>query len=117
VSVASSMNTGPAITFACLAHQPIWVAWKQEPRRGKRTTLPYDPVTGRLATSNDSTTWATRQEADGWAATNSADGVGLMLTPIDDAIIGEVDLAGCRDPNTETIEPRAQAVASLKKFS
>ena len=48
------MNTGPAITFASLAHQPIWVAWKQEPRRGKRTTLPYDPVTGRLATSNDS---------------------------------------------------------------
>jgi primase-polymerase (primpol)-like protein len=108
------MNTGPAITFASLAHQPIWVAWKQEPRRGKRTTLPYDPVTGRLATSNDSATWATRQEADGWAATNSADGVCLMLTPIDDAIIGEVDLAGCRDPNTETIEPRAQAVASLK---
>ena len=98
------MNTGPAITFASLAHQPIWVAWKQEPRRGKRTTLPYDPKTGRLASANDPATWATHDEADGWAATNGADGVGLILTQIDDAILCAIDLDSCRDPETEAIE-------------
>ena len=45
-----------------------------------------------------------------WAATNGADGVGLMFSQIDDAIVGGIDLDGCRDPDTETIESSAQEV-------
>ena len=104
------MDTRPAMTLASLAHHEVWVGLKKEERNGQLTQVAYDPITGRLASANDPATWATHDEAAGWAATNGADGVGLMLSQIDDAIIGEVDLAGCRDPNTETIEPWAQAV-------
>jgi hypothetical protein len=102
------MNT--AITFASLAHEPIWVAWKQDTRRGKPAPLPYDPRTGQPASVHDTGTWATLEEAQSWAATNSGNGVGLMFSQIDDAIIGGIDLDGCRDPDTETIEAWAQAV-------
>ena len=103
------MKGASAITLASLADHQIWVGRKKEERNGQLTQVAYD-LTGRFASANDPATWATHDEADGWAATNGADGVGLMLSQIDDAIIGEVDLAGCRDPNTETIEPWAQAV-------
>ena len=103
------MDTRPAMTLASLAHHQVWVGLKKEERNGQLTQVAYDPITGRLASANDPA-WATHDEAAGCAATNGADGVGLMLSQIDDAIIGEVDLAGCRDPNTETIEPWAQAV-------
>jgi hypothetical protein len=102
------MNT--AITFASLAHEPIWVAWKQDTRRGKPTPLPYDPRTGQAASVHDPATWATHEEADSWAATNGGDGVGLMLSQIDDAIIGGLELDSCRDPDTATVDPWAQEV-------
>lgn len=99
-----------AIPLASLAHHQIWVGWRKEAQNGQLTEVPYDPKTGRLASAYDPTTWATHDEADGWAATNGADGVGLMLSQIDDAIIGGIHLDGCRDPDTETIQPWAQAV-------
>jgi primase-polymerase (primpol)-like protein len=91
------MNTRPAITLASLAHHQVWVGWRKETRNGQLT--PYDPTTGRLASAHDPDTWATHDEADGWAATNGAAGVGLMLSQIDDAIVGGIHLDGSRDPD------------------
>jgi putative DNA primase/helicase len=104
------MDTRPAITLVSLAAQPIWVGWKNEARNGQPTEVPFDPKTGRLASASNAATWATHDEADGWAATNGADGVGLMFSQIGDAFIGGINLNGCRDPETEAIEPWAQAV-------
>jgi len=101
------------MTLPSFAHLPIWVGLKKEARNGQLTS--YDPKTGRLASANDPATWATHNEADGWAATNGADGVGLMFSQIDDAIVGGIDLDGCRDPDTETVESWAQAV--IDRFS
>jgi hypothetical protein len=96
------------MTLASLAHHQVWVGLKNEAGDGQ--LIPYDPkTTGRLASVNDPATWATHDEAE-WAATNGADGLALMFTQIDDAIIGGVEFAGCRDPDTETVEPLAQAV-------
>ena len=99
-----------ALTLAALAGLPIWVAWKQETRNGRLTKTPFDPRTGRLAASNDARTWATHDEAQNWAAMNGGAGVGFMFSQIGDAIIGGIDLDTCRNPNTEAIEPWAQAV-------
>ena len=68
------------------------------------------PEDGRCAASDDPGTWATRDEAEWWAATKGADGVGVMFSQIDDAPSGGIDLDGCRDPDTENIEPWAQEV-------
>lgn len=71
-----------ALTLASLAHQQIWVGWKQEMRAGRLTKVPYDPRTGRRAASDDVETWATRDEAQWWAATEHADGIGVMFCPV-----------------------------------
>ena len=99
-----------SLTLPSLAHHQVWVGLKKEERNGQLTQLAYDPITGRLASANDPATWATHSEADGWAAINSADGVGLMLSQIGDGIVGGIQLDTCRDPDTEAIEPWAQAV-------
>lgn len=37
---------------------PQWVVWKLEQVGGKQTKVPYDPKTGRKASSTDTATWA-----------------------------------------------------------
>ena len=82
-----------ALTLASLAHQQIWVGWKQEMRDGRLTKVPYDPRTGRRAASDDVETWATRDEAQWWAATEHADGIGVMFCPVGgDAFLCGIDL-------------------------
>jgi hypothetical protein len=99
-----------SITLASLAPHPVWVGWKKETRGGKPTKLPYDPKTGRKAKADNSSTWATRNEADKWAAKTRADGVGLVLTTLGDNLISGVDLDACRDPQTGVIERWAKEV-------
>jgi hypothetical protein len=104
------MNTGPAITFASLAHHPVWVGSKQEMGKGKRAKLPCDPRTGQPASVHDPGTWATLDEAQNCVAMNGGDGVGLVLTQIDNYLICGVALESCRDLETESIAPWAQRV-------
>jgi hypothetical protein len=99
-----------SLTLAELAGRPIWVAWKHETRDGRVIKVPYDPVSGRRATSDDAATWATYDEAQDWAATNGAAGVGLVLSQIDDVLVCGADLDSCRNPDTEEIAASAQAV-------
>jgi hypothetical protein len=102
----TSMNTPPTLAF--LAHHPIWVGLKKEARNGQLT--PHDPRSGQRASVHDSGTWATLDEAQSWAAMNGGDGVGLVLSPIDNHLLCGVNLDSCRDPETEAIAPWAQMV-------
>src|ERR1700730_18371937 len=98
------MMNGATLTLADLAYRPMWVGWKKVIRHGKSTKLPYDPVTGDLAKSDNSQSWATYNEAELWALENSvgSSGVfGLMCAPVDDTLhIGGADLDSCRTPET-----------------
>jgi hypothetical protein len=96
------MNAPPNLAF--LANLPIWVSWKQEKL--------HDPRTGGLASVHDTGTWATLDEAQGWAAMNGGDGVGLVLSQIDNYALCGVALDFCRDPESEAIESWAQEVIS-----
>jgi hypothetical protein len=51
------------MTLTSLAQHPVWVGWKKEARNGQLS--PYDPITGRPASTNDTATWATHEHADG----------------------------------------------------
>ena len=88
------------VTLAELAGRPIWVGWKHETRNGRLTKMPYDPISGRRAASDDANTWAARSQAEYWAIKERGDGVGVMLCPVDDAFLCGVDLDSCRDENT-----------------
>jgi hypothetical protein len=65
-----------------LQNETRWVVWREEKRNGKKTKVPYDAKTGEFAKSNDSTTWATFEQAiKASELLNSGgyDGPGFML--------------------------------------
>jgi AAA domain len=108
---SSSIIQPEALTLADLANRPIWVGWRQETRDADLTKLPYDPKTGRLAASDNASTWATRNEAQGWVATQRGDGVGIMLRQLDGGtFLCGVDLDTCRTSESDDIAPWAQEI-------
>ncbi len=87
--------------------QPRWLLWRHEVRNGsKPTKVPYS-VRGGLGSSTDPLTWASYPEA--LAAVNGFDGLGFAITAGNVLI----DLDGCRDPDTATIEAWAQNIVEF----
>ena len=82
-----------------------WVTWRFEQRNGKATKLPVNPRTGRLAKTNDPSTWVSFDEAV--AAVDGNSGVGFVFGQ--NGFVG-FDLDKCRDPVTGVIDAWAQAV-------
>ena len=72
---------------------PQWVAFAIVPskaRPGKTDKVPYNPHTGTMAKSDDTSTWGTFQEAVELALGNSLDGVGFEFS--DEQFIVGIDL-------------------------
>jgi len=75
---------------------PQWVVWKEERRDGKSTKVLYDARTGRRASSTDSETWTSFDDAYRVCETDSRyGGIGFVFSP-DDPYAG-VDLDGTLD--------------------
>lgn len=72
-----------------------WVAWRyeQKPGKDKLDKVPYDPKTGRLASSTNPRTWGTFEDACKAYDRGGYTGVGFVLTQ-DDPYVG-VDLDDC----------------------
>jgi primase-polymerase (primpol)-like protein len=79
-----------------------WVTWRFEERAGdpKLTKVPYNARTGGYAKTTEPSTWSLLNEV--LAVAGNYDGIGYVFAP-DDGVVG-IDLDGCRDPNTGTIE-------------
>jgi putative DNA primase/helicase len=107
----NSIGEPATLTLADLANHSVWVGWRQEMRNGRSTKIPYDPKTGRLAASDNASTWATRDQAERWANCERADGVGIMLSELDGgAFLCGVDLDTCRSPESDDTAPWAQEI-------
>lgn len=94
-----------------------WVCWRYEERDGKATKVPVNPRTGGNASSTNSTTWGSIDDALGFYEQNPArvSGIGYVLAPGDD-VIG-VDLDHCITA-AGTLEPWAAAiVAKLDSYA
>jgi hypothetical protein len=106
-----------------LAHEPVWVGWREEVRKNAKgevtkTKVPYNPKTGSKAESNDPTTWATLAAAETWAKKNRGDGVGIELSQLNgafDCCLCGIDLDTCRDPKTGIFQDWAQEV--IERFA
>jgi putative DNA primase/helicase len=85
-----------------------WVAWRTEIREGQPTKVPINARTGRLASSTDSSTWASYQDAERALARFSCSGVGVVFSETDGHT--GVDLDDCRNPDTGNIANWAQAI-------
>lgn len=71
-----------------------WVNWKSIERNGVATKVPFQP-NGQYAKSNDRSTWSAYEDL-------APGGIGFVFQN-DDPYIG-IDLDGCRDPETGTID-------------
>ncbi len=87
-----------------LKGQSRWVNWRYEGRGDKRTKVPYNPATGKRASTTDPETWASYDTACQRSA--DYDGIGFVLGG---GFVG-VDLDGCRDPETGEMTPQAQQI-------
>ena len=81
-----------------------WVAWKAVKKDdGKTTKIPINSHNGKNASTNDSKTWGSYDEAKEYYEKNKdidIAGVGFVFTE-DDPFCG-IDLDNCRDPHSGT---------------
>jgi putative DNA primase/helicase len=86
---------------------PRWVLWRLELRKdNKWTKVPYQP-NGQKASSTDPRTWCIFSAAVDALQRGGFDGIGFVFNG--DGVMG-VDLDGCRDPATGTLEPWAKEI-------
>jgi putative DNA primase/helicase len=88
-----------------------WVAWNLERRGGELTKVPYDPITGKRARSNDLMTW--RPFKDALEALERGDycGIGFVFCS-GDSYTG-IDLDDVRDPESGAIEEWALEIIEM----
>lgn len=87
---------------------PQWVGWRSEMRADKWTKVPYDPHTGRRASSVDPSTWGYWDVAMKRAIDDQMDGIGFVFAK-GGGHVG-VDLDHVRDPETGGLEDWALAM-------
>ena len=84
----------------------------------KKTKRPYGPETGKLASSTNPKTWATRVQAEAWSEKNGGDGVGFVFGRLGkganpghgEILSAGIDLDTCRNPETGAFTGWAQEV-------
>jgi putative DNA primase/helicase len=87
---------------------PQWVCWKAVPKgNGKIDKKPFDPQTGKAASTIDPATWGTFGQAVA-ASQNGRGYAGIGFVLNDGPFVG-VDLDGCRNEAGE-IEPWAREI-------
>ena len=106
------METGkanPSIP-AELKALPNWVVWKIEIRDGNPTKVPYSPITGRKAKSNDPATWGTFNAACHYYESHKNNGVKGIGFQFSNSPFFGIDLDHSRDPESGQIKPWAQEI-------
>lgn len=93
-----------------LLSRPQWICWRLEPdpKGGKDRKVPYNPKTGKPASSTDPATWATFEEARDAAARFMFSGLGFVFAK-DDGIVG-IDIDHCRDAQSGALNDTATAI-------
>jgi putative DNA primase/helicase len=84
-----------------------WVVWKLEERDGKPTKVPYIAGGGK-ASSTNSLTWRSFEEAVQALETGRYNGIGFVFSSGDP--FAGVDLDDCRDPETGELEEWAAKI-------
>lgn len=99
-----------------LKARPQWVNWKFAWDSKKWTKQPYNPRTGRRASTTDLLTWSTFAEVVEAYEEELYDGIGFVFCS-GDPYVG-VDLDNCVDPQTGEIAPWAtQIVEGLDSYT
>lgn len=94
-----------------LAALPQWICWRLEPdpKSERPRKVPYDPKTGRKASSTNPQTWATLAEAEAARQKYLFTGVGFVFTEAG-GIVG-VDIDHCLSRTVRTDSARCSGAA------
>jgi putative DNA primase/helicase len=99
-----------------LKKRPQWLCWKYARQGEKWTKLPFNPRTGRKASTTDLMTWSRFETVFDAYTGGGYDGVGFVLSS-GDGYTG-VDLDGCRDPESGMIAAwAAEIVRKLDSYT
>lgn len=90
--------------LAPLTALPHWVVWRWVKKKNGKFTKPPFQLNGKKAESDEPHTWTTFDAVNG---ANGFDGIGFVLTNTEFAAF---DIDDCRDPDTGTVHPWAQAL-------
>jgi len=93
-----------------LRQRPQWVVWKLDKRGDKPTKVPYIAGGVGRASSTDSLTWRSFEEAVQALETGRYAGIGFMFSSGDP--FAGVDLDDCRDPETGVLEEWAEKIVA-----
>lgn len=85
-----------------LRRRPQWLVWKLEERDSKPTKIPYIAGGVGKASSTDSETWRSFDEAVVALKTGRYDGIGFVFSTGDP--YAGIDLDDCRNPETGELE-------------
>lgn len=93
-----------------LMERKQWVNWRFIPDKdgGKDKKMPFNPISGKGAASNNPATWTDYATAADALERYGFTGLGFMFTK-DDDLVG-VDVDHCYDPATKTFNDTAKAI-------
>src|SRR5690348_4693773 len=88
-----------------------WVCWRAVIRKGSKTKMPINPLTGEAAACTDPTSWSDYYTTLRAMRARDLDGVGFVFTDADP--YSGIDLDHCRDSDTGQIRPWALDIIRL----
>lgn len=88
-----------------------WVCFKFVNRNGKKSKVPFNPISGQMAKSNDMSTWCTYDVAVNNAA--RYDGIGFQFS--NSPFVG-VDIDHCKDGDNISV-PALDIIDTLKSYT
>jgi putative DNA primase/helicase len=88
--------------------RPQWVNWRYALDREKWTKHPYNPRSGKKASSTDLLTWSAFDHIYDAYKAGDYDGIGFVLCS-GDPLTG-IDLDGCRDPESGEMAAWAEEI-------
>jgi len=93
-----------------LMERKQWVNWRLIPDKdgGKDKKMPYNPITGKGAQSNNPATWTDYATAADALERYGFTGLGFMFSKDDDYV--GVDIDHCYDPDTKAFNDTAKAI-------
>jgi putative DNA primase/helicase len=92
-----------------LTSRKQWVCWRLVPDKdGKDKKVPFNPITGKTAASNNPATWTDYATAADALERYGFTGLGFMFSK-DDGLVG-VDVDHCYDPATKMFNDTAKAI-------
>lgn len=98
-----------------LRQHPHWVSWRYERRGAKRTKVPYDPRSGRRASTTDPATWTTFIDATRALTGGRFDGIGFVFSEADP--FAGVDLDDCIKEDGHLTDAAQAIVTRLNTYT